>query len=650
MNFISEEPKKPWSVDQFENYRTYMTHFVRQEITPLINERNNLKILIHGQVKVGKREIVEYIALRDINNANRIHIFISAFHRKSDENQRTELEDHGITVFSIYDKKKQRDAIEFISDHILPNITIIIHWDECDYGTGEHQSLAQIYSQFRENPNIIHILYSATPEEFLYSKEISTTEAESNNIVSDIYETGIVKQYVPPPGYCGAKKFLDEGLVTDAMPFFDSSSSSTSICLTDQGKEIVNNAKKYVKKYDRDISRLKLDLADAEDDEDTDKIAEFSAKVKNIKCRNIIVLRVSYKNGDDDDDVESDDVDNATQPCKAIYEFLKNVHKVKDLEGTIIYADKHDVKTNKNLKGVQNVIITQIEWSNKNFWNSIRKDQVVIITHDQTSTRSTEWKCHDRIFATHDYRKRITFNAYSQAILRSAHYEQTYHEFQRIQIYGHLKTLLFLDGRIPVDEYLNNDWISRKVPKSDPPKYRIKNIVNVHAELPISLGGGLPNPEGYSLEVAQRMLLQLGCTNNGDTKLSQRIAGKTKKVPVIVSAFYPCEQENKDDVVATIKLDFAHHLRGRGFNTTNLFREDKKDPLSGNWMGYLRKYDVFTYKQVEDSLWGIRIGAEESRITVCYKDEQVGLAIRVATGDWKQINNLETYKSMYQQS
>ena len=106
MNFISEEPKKPWSVDQFENYRTYMTHFVRQEITPLINERNNLKILIHGQVKVGKREIVEYIALRDINNANRIHIFISAFHRKSDENQRTELEDHGITVFSIYDKKK----------------------------------------------------------------------------------------------------------------------------------------------------------------------------------------------------------------------------------------------------------------------------------------------------------------------------------------------------------------------------------------------------------------------------------------------------------------------------------------------------------------------------------------------------------------
>jgi hypothetical protein len=647
MNFIIEEPSKPWSVDQFEHYRSYMTRFVRGEITPIINERNNLKILIHGQVKVGKREIVEYIALRDINNSNRIHIFISAFHRKADESQRTELENHGITVFSIYDKKKQREAIDFISDHTLPNIAIIIHWDECDYGTGEHQSLAQIYAQFRDYPNIIHILYSATPEELLYSKEISTTEALANTIVSDIYETGIVKRYDPPPGYCGAKKFLDEGLVTDAIPFFDVI-SSTSICLTEQGKEIVDNAKKCVKKYDRDISRLKLALADAEDDEDANKITDLSAKIKHIKSRNIIVLRVSYKNGDDDDDMDPDADADTTQSCKAIYEFLKNVNNVKELEGVYIYADKHDVKTNKNLKGLKNVLITQIEWSNKDFWDRIPKDHVVIITHDQTSTRSTEWKCHDRVFATHDYRKRITFNAYAQAILRPAHFEQTYHEFQRIQIYGHLKTLLFLDGRIPVDQYLNNDWISRKVPKSDPPRYRIKNILTANAELPISLGGGLPNPEGYLLEVAQRMLLQLGCTNNGDTKLSQRIAGKTKKVPVIVSAFYPCEKENKDDVVATIRVDFAQHLRGRGFNTSNLFREDKKDPLSGKWMGYMRKYDVFKYEQVEHSLWGIRIGAEESRITVCYQNEQVGLAVRVATGECRQINNLETYKSMYQ--
>ena len=125
MNFI-EEPSKPWSVDQFEHYRSYMTRFVREEITPIINERNNPKILIHGQVKVGKREIVEYIAMRDSYNSHRIHMFISSFHRKADESQRAELENHGITVFSIYDKKRQREAIEFISDHTLPNITIII--------------------------------------------------------------------------------------------------------------------------------------------------------------------------------------------------------------------------------------------------------------------------------------------------------------------------------------------------------------------------------------------------------------------------------------------------------------------------------------------------------------------------------------------
>jgi hypothetical protein len=642
MTFNNE---KPWSVAQFEQYRPELTSFIRQEIAPVIYEHRNNKILIRAPVKSGKREMVEYIAIRDIYDEYKTHVFISAFHRKSDKCQRTELENYDIHVFSIYDKKRINEAIRFISDNLVRSSQIIIiHWDECDYGTGEHQSLSEIYNPFRDHPNIIHIRYSATPEELEYSTEYSSTDTD--NFVTDFFETGIVTQFIPPAGYCGGDKFLDEGLVTDASPFFDV--SSTGICLTEQGKEIVNNVKKHVKKYIRDIHKLRTDLFEAEDEDiiDANKITEISEKINNFKCKNIICLRICYKNGDDDDDDDNDDTC-ATQSCKAIYTFLKHAHNVPELTNTDIYVDKHDVGANKNLTGLHGVTIRQIEWSDKTFWDRMPSDKPTFIVHDQTSTRSTEWKFHDRIFAVHDYRKRITFNAYVQAILRSSHYMQNYNGFQRIQIYGHKKTLLFLANRISIDEYMNNDWISRKVPKSDPPRYRIKNTVDACTELPLSLGGGIPNPDGYNFEDVQRMITQLGCTNNGGTKLSQRISGNTKKVPEIVSKFFPCEPENKVSVVEQIEHEFAHLLKGRRPRTSDLFIEDKKD-ATGRWMGYRRKYDVFTYEELAESLWGIRIGAEEFRITVCYHEGQVGLIIRVATGNIKIINNLETYKSMYQ--
>ena len=86
-SFVSKI-EKPWSVDQFEEYRPHMTEFVRSKVVPLLNHHDvnsKNRVLIHGQVKVGKREIVEYIAVRDAINQFRIHVFISSFHRKADE-------------------------------------------------------------------------------------------------------------------------------------------------------------------------------------------------------------------------------------------------------------------------------------------------------------------------------------------------------------------------------------------------------------------------------------------------------------------------------------------------------------------------------------------------------------------------------------
>ena len=643
--------EKPWSVNIFEEKRPHMTAFVCSEISPFINSPNFSvrRLLLHGQVKVGKREIVEYIAMRDSNNPTRIHVFISSFHRKADECQRIELEQHGIIVFSVYSKKKQEEAINFINSQLLPNITVVIHWDECDYGTGEKQSLAKVYSAFRDHPQVFNILYSATPEELLYSNEIATEQPITENFVTDFYEDGIVKRYNPPVGYCGAQKFLIENLVHDALPFFEV--NGTQLTLSEQGKEIIRDAQKELRLVNRLIRRIDDEIEDMEDSDDTNKetlINVLRNKKKALTVRNIITLRISYKNGDDDDDEDDDDVSETSTSQKAIYQFLKLSQFVPELasEFVAIYADKHDVK---DLSSLPNVTCETVKWGKRIYWENMPKDKIVIVVHDQTSTRSTEWVFHDRLFATHDYRKRITFNTVCQAQLRSAHYEQNYgFKFQRIRIYGHSKTFKFCAGHINAAEYLNNDWIVRKVPKSDPPRFRVKNVFSSKQKLPEHLGGDMPNAQGYTFEQAQRMLVQLGCTNNGDTKMSQRVAGKSKNAPEIFSKFYKCEPNEMVTVLEQIHADpeLVGYLGDHRFTGLNLFK--KQRDVDGMWLGNHRGADVFTFDHIKSSAWGIRLGLENARITVCYNDGEVGLIVRVATGALKEVSDLEAYKSMYQ--
>ena len=648
---MSSVPEKPWSVHQFEQFRPHMASWVSREVTPHLSLNNFTvrRLLIHGQVKVGKREIVEYISQRDAGDPYRIHIFISAFHRKADESQREELEKHNVKVFSVFSKKKQQEAIEFIEDQLIPDIRVIIHWDECDYGTGERQTLAQIYQHFRNHEQVFNILYSATPEELLYSSEIEGTANGNDTFVADFYEDGIVRRYEPPIGYCGAAEFLRENLVVDAMPFFESTSPNSYV-LSDQAICILAEAKRHLKETNKVIRLLATELEDAEDAEvvDEELVNSLKSRLNSIKVRNIIILRISYKNGDDDDDDDSDAGSDDSGSYKAIYPFLKYSRHIDELKDVAIFADKHDVK---DLASLENVDCSTIKWGKRVFWRDLCKDKVVLVVHDQTSTRSTEWVFHDRLFATHDYRKRITFNTVAQAQLRPAHYSQNYGSFQRIRIYGHLKTFQLCAGQITASDYLMNEWIVRKIPKSHPPSYRLKNILNPKQLLPERLGGDLPLDIGYPHEVAQRMLIILGCTNNGDTKMSQRVRGQCKVTPVIRSKFYPVENPLQvklvtDRISADTDPNIFRYVNGHKFNHKNLFRPDLKDS-DGNWKGTLRGNRVFEYDTIKNEVWGLRLGKEGVRLTVCYDRGQLGLCLRVATEEYRQVNDLEAYKSMY---
>jgi len=660
-SFVSKI-EKPWSVDQFEEYRPHMTEFVRSKVVPLLNHHDvnsKNRLLIHGQVKVGKREIVEYIAVRDAINQFRIHVFISSFHRKADESQRDELETHNIKVCSIPSKRCRDVAVRYIEELLSnPTMFVVIHWDECDYGTGDRQNLADMYRKFRDHPRIFNIMYSATPEEMLYSNEIAANKDPENSFISDFYEDGSVVKYIPPAGYCGAQKFLDNNLVVQAMPFFENCGSS--IKLSEQAMMILTQAKTDLRIANRRLRRLQDDLEDAEDAGNMLLFEAIKAEMKRIPVRNIISLRLPYCENDDDDEDEDDEefgdsnsVDSlgSSKRSKAIYSFLKMSQFVEELKDVVIIADKPDVK---ELTALPNVKTEVVQWSKRAYWDAITKDRIAIVVNDQTSTRSTEWACHDRVFATHDYRKRLTFNTVAQAQLRPAHYEQNYGGFQPIRIYGDLRTFQFVVGQINAADYLHSEWQGRKIPKSDPPRYRIRNIIDGKKPMPvvnISIGGtlvtfdGIPNPAGYSFEVKEKLLVQLG---GGVFKMSQRVRGNSKRIPVIFPKFYPCEPENKYSVVEMINNDpeVTGFLNGHSFNSQSLFmRRDSE----GRYKGYIREPKVFGYDRIKTELWGIRIGYELARLTECYDDSgRLGLCLRVATGAVKEANDLEAYKSMYQ--
>ena len=681
-NFNKTE--KPWSVDQFEEFRPHMCSFVRSQVVPLLNQHELKRLLIHGQVKVGKREIVEYITVRDSHNQFRIHVFISSFHRKADASQRDELELHGISVFSIHSHRRKIAAIQFISEQLdsNPNMRVVIHWDECDYGTGHRQNLADVFKMFRDHNRVFNILYSATPEEMLYSSEITVNRDTENSFISDFYEDGTVVKYIPPHGYCGAQKFLDENLVQQATPFFEATSSG--INLTEQAKTILSDATLAMKRVNRRRRNLIDRIEDAEEDGDSETAKNLKCELRQISVRNIISLRLSYFLGDDDDDDDecsetSSITGSESTKGKAIYTFLIKSQFVDELKDVIIIADKHDVK---ELEALPNVTTEIVQWSQKKWWDKQKDDKLIIIVNDQTSTRSTEWVCHNRMFATHDYRKRLTFNTVLQAQLRPAHYEQNYGGFQPIRIYGDVKTFRFAVGEINAAEYLNSEWHIRKIPKSDPPLYRIKHdndTKNQKMSMPvvsISIGGaivtyqGIPNNNGYTSEVAQKILVQLGGTNNGNSKMSQRVRGNSKQTPDIYAKFYPCQPENLHSVLNSIKNDseqvrgtveetgpagikiktegvftISRYLAGHTFSETVF---DHPDLISGSYMGNLRGFKVLQYDRLQNEKWGIRIGYETIRLTVCYNDGVLGLCLRFATGKMKEVNDLEAYKSMYQ--
>jgi hypothetical protein len=575
------EPPKPWSISTFERERPHLTQFVRDKMLPLIDSKICRCIVVRAPVKSGKREIVEYTAMRDFKaeKSNRVHAFISAWHRTADEDQRNELNVHNMKVFSITTEKSVTLFHKWLETN--KNKDIILHFDECDYGSGKKQTLSKVWTSVRDSPNIINILYSATPEEVLYSEEV---ESEEYHVLMEDINEGEHINYTPPDGYCGPARFLEEKLVHEAIPFFYK--NKDNFVLSKQGFKIVKDLKKSLETY---------------------------------PTRNIIVLRLS---GSD----KGNKKDN-----KSIYQFLKNIDSFPELADFSIIVDKSE-----NMDGIRNqkIVMEKIQWSNPFYWKQKSSHPTLIII-DQTSSRSTEWACHDRVYATHDFRHKVQYSTVSQAQERVNHYKKRYGGFQPIHVYGHTRTFQLSARFITYQEFITNPWKKKKITNVERYLIRSTSDDTLHPHCP---------ERGMKIVDAERLLQTLGCAV---MSISSRIKGAVRSVGLFKTDWQKTNMEEWNNFWDGYSRNPVNQM-STSAKIRNPFKTAQRFKIGEEWKGYHRGWNVLDYDRdiVPAPGWGTNPNGGSNRIKVCYRGGVLGVAIvrYVGTG---LMNTLATTNSMY---
>jgi hypothetical protein len=607
---------RQWSVAEFERDRPHLCDFLKNGPIRAI-ESGKRRILIRAPVKSGKRQMVEYLAMRDNTvHPTRKHIFLTQWHRKADENQRAELKCYGIDVFSGINNKKKEDYNAKIHQTLIsdPRITLIIHIDECDHGSGIRQALAQIWTKWRDDTRIIFILYSATPEEVIYSGEIGD-ENEADEEMMEEFGQGVRFDYIPLPTFCGPARFLDEGLVFESRPFFEKVPGTPAVRLSEQAKNIT---------------------------------ADLQNEIQRNRRRNVLLLRLSY--GDNDTEKPT------AKENKAIYQFLKNIDMFPELSGFAIYVDKDEEPS-----GNDRITALKIPWSRENdFKKLITTEDPVIIVYDQTFSRSTELACHDRIFATHDYRNQITFSISSQAVERMNHYSTKYEDsetkkyvpsgFQPVRIYCHRKTLLLSAGRISYEAFLYNEWEMKRVSErrqrrlgnqdqqQQPPMFLIQksdSTREIH-----------PNyPDSMTEAEARAALIELGCEKR-PSKLSARVAGDIDNTVQIDSRQVPCSSAAQFEQLAQdgqLNGNDGNRPRVNPFESYAPDPEDLDRRFKSNIRGVRKPRTV---EEVLHENWGIN-ERTRTRRSICYTEEGQCVILIQSFNGTQEVDNLTAVGSMY---
>jgi len=194
-------------------------NFVTREIHRNVT-RGESEIIISAQVKTGKRFIAQAYSVftTPIVGEKVAHVFVSAWVRRDDDNQRKQLDAYfqgtksDPRVFKINTEKSRLRCIEKLKKIVLNHDKVIVDLDELDFGSGSEQHMAAVYEYCINQEKIVLISYSASYEEAVLDSLTNTQRKKP-----------VLLTFKPPLEYRGAKWFCENNLVHEAKPFFDMS-------------------------------------------------------------------------------------------------------------------------------------------------------------------------------------------------------------------------------------------------------------------------------------------------------------------------------------------------------------------------------------------------------------------------------------------
>jgi hypothetical protein len=200
---------------------------------------NGVDVMVKAEEKTGKRCILEAINLiLIINHYSNVpderikvprSVYITALNRKDTKIQFEEQEnEYGILSVSTSHDKLLGDIVNVLNDPSYDG-HIYMHLDECDYGTGQSQTLSKLYNSPElqcHKDRISYITYSATPEEIEYS-----------GFSPDKWDKHV---FTPSDKYFGAQTYLDRDLVHEPEIFFNETG------ITEHGNRIIEELRKHI--------------------------------------------------------------------------------------------------------------------------------------------------------------------------------------------------------------------------------------------------------------------------------------------------------------------------------------------------------------------------------------------------------------------
>lgn len=211
----------PYSLIWFRENRPEVANFVDQILTAV--QAGKRHILVKAPVKSGKRVMVEVISLLLGMKVK----YITSLNRKDVKTQKAELDRYNIHTHLTNSRENVDAAIADIHFDLDRGHRVVTCFDECDYGAGNRQLLPALYENIIDNIDVVKIYFSATAHE---------TAASNLKKRADYIDM----TYVPPPEYCGAQYFLDNGLIFEPLDFFENALGELSV--TEHGIQVIRDS------------------------------------------------------------------------------------------------------------------------------------------------------------------------------------------------------------------------------------------------------------------------------------------------------------------------------------------------------------------------------------------------------------------------